>query len=302
MKTTYSPLEIQQFLSSNENADLSSIEQLDEGHVSQALAFETNDGKKLVFRVAPKDTDFKADQYAQEHFGDQLPIPLILEIGEFGTGAFYCISERAPGIISDDLTNEEMAKALTSIQDSYGKLFHSDIGSTSGYGPLDVTTGDAPYPTWTDFLQKGIEETDSGDIKRSAANIGLDPDIVDKFLDQFHTNLPYASETRRLVHGDLGFDNLLVEDGEVTAIIDWAHVGYGDWMRDFAKFEFWWPNRYGDPKQFAQKYDLDGDNIDQRLALYWATSAIETIIFADKNNNQNIASWLKENLNDKLLQ
>ncbi|MEI6481690.1 MAG: phosphotransferase, partial [Candidatus Saccharibacteria bacterium] len=115
-----------------------------------------------------------------------------------------------------------------------------------------------------------------------------------------HKNLPFASETRRLLHGDLGFDNLIVNDGKVTAVIDWAQMGYGDWMRDYAKFDFWWPDRYTKPQAFADGYDLDAEHLEERIALYWAVTALGTISFADRFKSERVTEWLHDHATEKV--
>jgi len=40
-------------------------------------------------------------------------------------------------------------------------------------------------------------------------------------------NIPDSPGTPRLIHGDIGFHNFLIEDGQMTALVDWefAHIG-----------------------------------------------------------------------------
>lgn len=301
MKTSYSPEYVRQFLETTEHANPETIEQLTEGHISQALSFETIDGDKQVLRISAKDEDFKADQYAFDQFGDELPIPKVLEIGRFGDDAFYCVTERARGSISNTIPQEDMPAALPSIHKTFAKIFETNVSGTTGYGDMDITTGNASYGSWNAALLSNLNSMGVEALKEHARNIDLDPHLVDGFVAQFHANLSYASEVRRLLHGDLGFDNLLLDGNEVTAVIDWAQMGYGDWMRDFAKFDFWWPNRFGDPKEFAEKYQLDMDSIQQRTALYWATTALETISFSDRFKNKNTTTWLHEHAKEKLI-
>lgn len=73
MKTSYTPEDVRQFLQTTEHANPDSIEQLAEGHISQALGFETVDGSKLVLRIAPHKNDFLADEYAGNTFGQHGP-------------------------------------------------------------------------------------------------------------------------------------------------------------------------------------------------------------------------------------
>ncbi len=94
---------------------------------------------------------------------------------------------------------------------------------------------------------------------------------------------------------------MLVENGKVTAVIDWAQIGYGDWMSDFSRLDFWAPGSYGDMRQFAATFGLEADNLAERKALYWSTNALWTIEFAHKANSKNVSKWLHDNILQKLV-
>lgn len=300
-KTGYLKEDIQAFLQNNEHADPDSIQPLTEGHIAQAFSFESVDGNKLVLRIASQNKDFLTDQYAYNRYGVSLHVPKVIEIGRFGKDAYYCITKFAPGVISNKLSSDEMQAALPDVHETIAKLFKIDVSDSTGYGNVDIRTGNAKYPDWKTALTTELDDINVESLKKSAEAISLDSTLIDRFIKQFNKNLPFASEVRRLVHGDLGFDNLLVVDnGKVSAVIDWAHIGYGDWMRDFSKFDFWWPDRYGDAQAFADKYELDAEHIIERMLLYWAITALETINFADRYKNNKIAGWLREHVAKKL--
>jgi hygromycin-B 4-O-kinase len=48
-------------------------------------------------------------------------------------------------------------------------------------------------------------------------------------------------EERKLVHGDFGSNNVLVDGTAVTAVIDWDNAMYGDPLYDIATTHFWAP-------------------------------------------------------------
>ena len=301
MKTAYTLENVATFLRNLEGANPASLQKLTEGHISQAFCFENNHGAKYVLRISNKRTDFDTDKYATDTFGSALSVPKVIEIGEFESGTYYCISTFVEGKTTNLLGEEELTAALPSIQRSLADIFRFDISATSGYGNLNISTGNAEQPTCKGATGDEIEEVGIDAFRAHAANIGLDTALVDAFFTQFRDNLQYASEVRRLVHGDPAFDNMLVEKGEVTAVIDWAHVGYGDWMSDFSRLDFWWPGRYGDAKAFAKQYGLEIEYLDERRALYWATNALWTIEFADKAKSEDVSNWLREHINEKLV-
>ncbi|OLC28469.1 MAG: hypothetical protein AUH91_01715 [Verrucomicrobia bacterium 13_1_40CM_4_54_4] len=300
MKTTHSTEEIRHFLQTSKGADPSSIKSLQEGHSNQALYFENHTGDKLVLRIALGEDDFLHDKYAHEKLHGRLPVPKVWEIGMFGGDSFYCISEYIDGVPSDTIKQAEIDTMQPKILNAYAAIFTIDISGSSGYGPIDLKTDNGEFGSWHEKLACELKRFDAESVRSHATNIGLDLTLADKFIAQATANLPFASERRRLVHGDLGFDNMLICNGEVAAFIDWAKISYGDWMEDFANFDFWWPGRHGDKQAFAKQYGLDAEHLEEREALYWAITALETIRFADTFKKQEISQWLHDYVASKL--
>ena len=46
--------------------------------------------------------------------------------------------------------------------------------------------------------------------------------------------LAYLPTERYLIHGDYGFNNVLADEGRVTAVLDWANAKFGDFLFDVA--------------------------------------------------------------------
>jgi hygromycin-B 4-O-kinase len=63
----------------------------------------------------------------------------------------------------------------------------------------------------------------------------------DEALARLDGLIPEGVEERRLIHSDLLNFNVLVEDGRISAVIDWGCAMYGDSLFDLAWFEFWSP-------------------------------------------------------------
>jgi aminoglycoside phosphotransferase (APT) family kinase protein len=192
-------------------------------------------------------------------------------------------------------------RALPAINDTFAAVFNTNISSTKGYGHIDFKTGNGPHASWRETLLAQLDNMPLEQLRQNATNIGVDPELIQPFIDQYTSNLEYAPEERQLSHGDLGFDNILIENNRVTAIIDWASVGYAEWMYDYAKFDFWWPGRYAPPKTFGEQYGLNTDHLEQRRALYLARSALSTIQWADSFGNVQIAEWLRTHVKDRLV-
>jgi aminoglycoside phosphotransferase (APT) family kinase protein len=270
--------------------------------VSQAFTFIRKDEKKYVLRIGKNEIDFLKDQYAYQRFtSEDIPIPKVYDIGRFGESAFYCVTEFVEGIVSDQLSNEEMAACLEPQLQSIANLFQVDISGTTGWGEIDIHTNNGTCSTWKEWVTNDITCLDESFLKASLKGSGLDDVLFDKFKTQFFDNMNQLDEpVRGLVHGDLGFDNIIINNGKVAAFIDWADVGYGDWASEFTRLHFWWPGRYGDIFEFAKTYNFDTTNLDKRFKACMACRALTTLNFAFKHNSDNIKEWVKTYLPSKL--
>lgn len=297
MKTTYTIDEVEEFLARIRiGAIRGSVRQLTEGHTSQVFSFERGQGLKYVIRLRKSKKDLQADQYAFKHFSSHLPIPEVIDIGVFDDNTHFAITPLIEGetlsTISQDLSNQ----LLMNVKDVIANTFTANISHTSGYGDPDFKTGNAPAASWQESLKNELSILDPDKLRHSAVNIGLSRDLVDALIKQFNTNLPYVSEQRRLLHGDPGGDNVIIADNKVVALLDWEQMAYGDWLRDYSRFEYWNNNSYGDAESFADMYKLEKEHIKERKAVYWAINALRGIEFADRDKSEKVAMWLQNNL------
>jgi hypothetical protein len=102
---------------------------------------------------------------------------------------------------------------------------------------------------WFEMLEKGLRHG------LRHLHKGEDPSIVDEKLQELKKNFP-KSEPYVLTHGDLKFNNIIVKDNRIEAIIDWECSGYLPW----------WAERWmstittkGDPFFASIWTDIDSD-------------------------------------------
>lgn len=295
------PTRIQDLVEKKLSIPENDLEIVEAGKMSETFFF-TDDGGKKVLRVTNEPDSYQKDVYAAELFkGTRVPVPRILDFGERADSVHYAISEHVEGKSSDLLSQSEIDAILPEIWDIMTEIFRTPIGDTTGFGYVDTKTHNGAFSAWKDYFDDYRSEESAEKLRLKAEQIGLDPKIIDKFREQIRRNLPFLPEVRHLWHGDFAFDNLLVHEGKVVAVIDWAQIGYGDWYYDFATMEFWWPDRHGSPQEFAKKYGLDDADLAQRKAAYWAKRFLGTVNFAaDKQNKQTI-DWLLKYADEKLL-
>lgn len=141
-----------------------------------------------------------------------------------------------------------------------------------------------------------MTEFPESDLFDGAETIGLKEEEITKLLNDFKESTVYLPEERQLISGDLGFDNVIVGEDKQVYLIDHSSMGYGDWLFDYARLEFWWPGRHTDVESFAKKYQFNADNLYQRLKAYNAFFALTTVKWSVEAEASNVQEWLKDNI------
>lgn len=203
---------------------------------SQVYSYTFN-GLDYIIRINPNIEGFKKDEYAYKHFNsDIVPIPKVVEYGKFNDTHYYCISEKVKGITYEDSPEDVINKLLpdiTLIKQTINKI---DISNTTGYGTFDSETGNAPYNSWYEYISKVLNK--NWEFVKSLDF--MDGELINQALNTFSNLLEYIPETRCLLHGDFGNNNIMVEDGKrFNAVIDWDEAGYGDPLKTVAGAYFW---------------------------------------------------------------
>ena len=114
MKSDYSKESITEFLSRKYGEDIR-LFPIKEGQESQAYWFSRG-GREYVVRINSNMEGFKKDKYAYEHFrSDRVPIPEVVETGNFDGTHYFCISVKADGITYEDSDEETVVRLLGDI-------------------------------------------------------------------------------------------------------------------------------------------------------------------------------------------
>ncbi len=293
MKTNYGRKQIITMLSSLYDFLENTLVALQEGHSAQVYRFRTSSGQDMVIKIREQIEDLQADQYAFHHFKEpNVPIPEVFKINTVGANG-YAILQYINGVQADHLSQQKFTDALPSIQKTLGHIYLHDISETYGYGDLDATTGNAPFSSWHERLEAEIEEIGGERLLKDYARLLHLPSVaVPTLLENIARNVSRVSEVRRLLHGDPGFDNMLIKDGQVVAVLDWEQMAYGDWVRDFSRL----PQNYDDIYEFAKKFGLEAEYIPERVRVYESMNLLRDIEFAVISGDDGVAGRLRERL------
>lgn len=257
--------EAKQFLNNHVGSKVTQVELLNGGDWSAAYAY-TLEGKEYVIRFAASREDFAKDQAIGKYASEKLHVPKVTEIGEALRG-FYAISERHHGIFLDELDGGQMHRTLPSLLMTLDEIRNVDLTSTTGYGWWE-SRGTGNYATWQEFLTSGFddkpdERTHGWREKLESSSTGADPfDKIRSSLEVLASDMP---NERHLIHNDLLYRNVLVENNEISVVIDWGNSMYGDFLYDIALLIYYW-------SWFPKWKDID---IKQEILDHYASIGLE---------------------------
>ncbi|HYK98106.1 MAG TPA: phosphotransferase [Candidatus Acidoferrales bacterium] len=243
--------------------DVDALEPLTGGMWSTTFAFNEK-GREYVVRFHERRDDLEKDRFAARWSSPRLRTVRMTEIGDVGTGA-YGISERIRGAEIDGLDAEGMRRILPQLFDTLEATRDADLGGTSGWG-LWHGDGNAADATWAEALMRNTGD----DRRRPVARSRVGADGFDAGVRRMRELLPFAPERRHLVHNDLLYHNVFVDDRGIV-LLDWGASIYGDFLYDAALLTFWWPwyaqwssvdivtevtRRFGTTRHFAERLRL----------------------------------------------
>ena len=232
--------EAESFLKDHLQNKARQLEALNGGDWSAAYAYVSK-GTEYVIRFAASKEDFEKDKKVGEYATPTLYVPKIVEIGKALRG-YFAISERNHGIFLDDLDGEQMRRALPSLLSTLDEIRRIDLSDTNGYGWWE-SKGIASCRTWQEALIGGLDDkpgdrTHGWRNKLESSPTGAAAfDKIRAVLETLVVDLP---SERYLVHNDLLYRNVLVEDSEISVIIDWGNSMYGDFLYDIALLIYYW--------------------------------------------------------------
>ncbi|MFC0010564.1 phosphotransferase family protein [Devosia nitrariae] len=207
-----------------------------QGEESRAFAL-TVAGEELILRLHPTGHGYAKDAFASRNFGSkELPVPHVVDYGILDSGLFYCLSERAPGVTLQDLDGSELEPVLEPVARVMDAIARTDVSAVSGYGPFDAE-GRGGHTSWHDYLL-AIADPGADGWSRASGDIS---ETIARLFDLLHALAGHCPETRALVHGDFGSNNVLVDDARISGVIDWSEAMVGDPLYDLANILFWRP-------------------------------------------------------------
>ena len=120
------------------------------------------------------------------------------------------------------------------------------LDSTKGYGTI-APEGNGVFRSWSEALLDVNSDRPDNLIHGWKKTLSRFPEAqrkYDGFYEELTELVKYCPEQKRLIHSDLLYQNLLVDNHRISAVLDWGCVMIGDPVYDiaiFAFFEPWYP-------------------------------------------------------------
>lgn len=301
-KTKLESEAIDSFVHEHFGADATDIQMIADGEASQAGIVETEHGAKVVRFSKHTDEGYQKDKFAYEHFRSSLvPIPEVEEIGTLPGGMYYAISERAPGVTLDKLQVDKLQATLPSMIATM-EAIHQTSPVGMGFGSVQLD-GNGESSSWHEALDR-MQVSDDDD--RLDAIPMFERDVYDRFRAKIKEYYEYCpDDIRQLVHRDFGYNNTLAENGQITGVIDWDNVAYGDPLYDVAWQDFWapafsWGKDVDIVGAIKQHYiDKDGklpEHFQERLDCYKMIIGANCLNFFAKSGQQDSYGYVRGEL------
>lgn len=296
------PAMVERILLAEMPGPIRDIEELTGGNVGRVFGFVAGDAP-YVIRFNHRAMGGFGDEVTVERLlaGTGVPFPHLVKTGHLA--AFdWAISVRLPGsgVRIDDPALPALAPALFATLDA---IHTARLDGTEGYGGFDAS-GRGRDPSWRAHIRSVREDGPEGGYFPSwetlFATTMLEREPIDALMRTIEATLPFCPEDRELVHGDFGFDNVLVDvaEGRITGVIDWQNARFGDGLYDVAWLDFWpdpplvngiagdylaWRATRGAPLAHAV----------ERIRCYQAMIAIDSLRFFAHADQPDAYRWLR---------
>lgn len=287
------------FLQTRFDSRANNVVFIGEGWFSQAFAFDVDD-QKLIVRLNEYEEDFLKDQFAYTRLASlKLPIPKIIRIGKFDEQNYFAITERCEGKII--LEDEMDAYFVPSLYAALDAIHQRDTAQHTGWGLTD-SHGNGLFESWGDYLISLYNQKFDYDWRDLTKNTFWENDLFENYFDEMKRLIAHCPAEKYVVHGDYGFSNVMVDNDQITGVLDWAEMKLGDFLYDVAYLEMWsdripYANLWRDQ---ARTEGREVPHFAERMRCYLLHQGLGTLAIAAHKRDERMYEKVKEQLARKL--
>ena len=227
-----------------QNSNFSRIEH-DDAMVAIVYRITQPSGTQLILKICPRDGDYRREVYFLKCFADKLPVPHVVQVVPPEEGINGSIlMESLPGeVLKTSNVTGLLAYEIGTL------LAKIHLNSAAGYGDLTQPDGLTldPRVYFALKFEEGIDEC-----------IHHLPEALIEQCRRYydtHIHLLASVDGPCMIHRDFRPGNVIVHEGKLQGIIDWAG-GRGSFAEeDFCPMEHWeWSMEPNSKKSFLAGY------------------------------------------------
>lgn len=181
----------------------------------------------LIIKICPRPDDYARELYYLQYFSHILPVPRLIDVfspipGRYGAILMECLPGR---LLQYNDFNESLAYEMGAV------LARIHLHRVSGFGDLTQPNTLSPHPhiPFTIKFEEGVLECWDH----------LPKSIIKSCQHYFtkHVNLLSSVDGPCIIHRDFRPGNLLVDEGKLQGVIDWASGRASFAEEDFCSLE-----------------------------------------------------------------
>jgi len=241
--------------------------------------------------------NFYRDKTSNQWSSPHLPIPEIIKIDSY-QNHYYAISPFFQGEPFENLLVAALEQTLPDFLSMMTALQTINLDSIKGFGRL-IPTGQGAYVSWTEALLD-VNNDHPYNLNHGWKKILSEiPEMQLKF-NYFYKKLSelvqFCPSKKSLIHSDLLYQNLLVHDFKISAVLDWGCAMVGDPVYDIALiafFEPWFPafTQVNLIQKIQQSYlnqsSENHQNFSQRMVAYQIHLTLDNIAHCAFSKQEN---------------
>jgi len=281
-------------LSQHFRSPITEMAPVEGGQVARTFSFRAGEQDYIV--RFNKDnmltSNFPKEAYVYQKLAStRIPLPPLVQVGRLGD-LHFAISGKVPGKMLEQHSPREVEQILPQLVEMLDTIHHVNVSDTQGYGVFDYQ-GRGMVSSWHNFLLMIAREEDEKDYFGKWHHLFddtfLERELFKDLYQRMKNLLDYCPSERYLLHGNYSLRNILAQDGQITAALDWIDAAYGDFVYDIAVFDYWcsW---LGVKERFLHYYQERQREVlfyEERLLCYQCYHALGGLrFFAAKGDEQ----------------
>lgn len=219
------------------SADYNQATPLTAGRSHQNHLLTLNNGMQVVLRIGSNKQNLKKQYALAQKLWRQLPVPRFISTPQqTDNQKYFVFLEFKQGERLENLEKLPLAdQAQLGFElGEYLALMHSQTFKTAGEFDTDLQVTET-----YDISPNGLNDMFKNLLKQAVTNGYISTSQSQKYSTQFEMRIKILNEwqhTHCLIHADLNEDNILQNNGHISAMLDWEFTLSGHPALDFGKF------------------------------------------------------------------